>query len=182
MIKKVVVKKNIKDFNSIKEDLAYWLKKHQKREQKQQSFLEDNYMEVQKDFKELLELFNKHNVEYMIVGAYALAFHGAPHYTGDLDIFVRPNSINATRIMKALKDFGFDSFGLNEADFEKPGFVIQLGVPPIRINILTTLTEISWEIANKNKVIGKYGDIQVYYIGREEFIINKRKIGRKRSG
>jgi hypothetical protein len=84
-------------------------------------------MEVQKDFRELLELFNKHKVEYVIVGGYALAFHGAPRYTGDLDIFIRPDSINAQRIMRALKDFGFAAVGLTAADFEKADNVIQLG-------------------------------------------------------
>ena len=137
-------------------------------------------MEVQKDFRELLELFNKHNVEYMIVGGYALAFHGAPRYTGDLDMFVRPDSMNAQRIMSALKDFGFESVGLTLADFEKPDNVIQLGVPPVRVDIVTSLTGISWESAFKNRVQGKYGDVQVHYIGREEFILNKRSIGRKK--
>lgn len=137
-------------------------------------------MEVQKDFRELLELFNKHNVEYMIVGGYALAFHGAPRYTGDLDIFIRPDSINAQRIMIALKDFGFDSVGLTEADFESPGNIIQLGVPPVRVDIVTSLTGISWKSAFRQRVQGKYGDVQVYYIGREQFILNKRTMGRKK--
>jgi len=137
-------------------------------------------MDVQKDFRELLELFNKHNVEYMIVGGYALAFHGAPRYTGDLDIFVRPDSINAQRIISALKDFGFESVGLTETDFERPDNVIQLGVPPVRIDIVTSLTGISWKSAFENSVQGKYGDVEVHYIGREQFILNKRSIGRKK--
>lgn len=137
-------------------------------------------MEVQKDFKELLELFNKHKVEYVIVGGYALAFHGAPRYTGDLDIYVYPDFNNAKRIMRALKDFGFDSVGLVQADFEKPGYVIQLGVPPVRIDIMTSLTGLSWKKVFKNRVEGRYGSINVYYIGRKEFILNKRKIGRKK--
>jgi hypothetical protein len=137
-------------------------------------------MEVQKDFKELLELFNRHNVKYIIVGGYALAFHGAPRYTGDLDIFVRPDSMNAQRIMRALEAFGFESVGLTAADFEKPDNVIQLGVPPVRVDIVTSLTGISWESAFENRVQGRYGDVQVNYIGREQFILNKRSIGRKK--
>jgi hypothetical protein len=116
-------------------------------------------MEVQKDFRELLELFNKHNVEYMIVGGYALAFHGAPRYTGDLDIFIRPDLMNAQHIMRALKDFGFESAGLTEADFERPDNVIQLGVPPVRVDIVTSLTGISWESAFKQRIQGRYGDV-----------------------
>ena len=137
-------------------------------------------MEVQKDFRELLELFNKNNVEYMIVGGYALAFHGAPRYTGDLDIFIRSDSFNAQRIMRALEDFGFKSVGLTAADFERPDNVIQLGVPPIRVDIVTSLTGISWESALENRVQGRYGDVEVHYIGREQFILNKRLIGRKK--
>ena len=137
-------------------------------------------MEVQKDFRELLELFNKHNVEYMIVGGYALAFHGAPRYTGDLDIFIRSDSLNAQRIMRALEDFGFESVGLTAADFERLDNVIQLGVPPIRVDIVTSLTGISWESAFENRVQGRYGDVQVHYIGREQFILNKLSMGRKK--
>ena len=74
-------------------------------------------MEVQQDFKELLELFNSHKIEYIIVGGYALAYHGAPRYTGDIDIFVRPDKQNAKRIIAALDAFGFESTGLKEADF-----------------------------------------------------------------
>ncbi len=76
-------------------------------------------MEVQQDFRDLLALFNKHKVEYIIVGAYALGYHGAPRYTGDLDVLVRPDPINATNIMQALLEFGFGSLGLKAADFEQ---------------------------------------------------------------
>jgi len=97
-------------------------------------------MEAQQDFRDLLELFNAHKVEYMIVGAYALAFHGSPRYTGDIDIFVRPESINAQRIMAALDEYGFGSVGLTVSDFESPDKVVQLGVPPVRVNIITLIT------------------------------------------
>ena len=137
-------------------------------------------MEIQQDFKELLELFNKHNVEYVIVGGYALAFHGAPRYTGDMDIYVNPDAINASRIIKALEDFGFGSVGLTAADFERPGQIIQLGVPPVRVDIITSITGVSWEDAFSTRVQGKYGDIPVYFIGREQFVMNKRALGRKR--
>lgn len=137
-------------------------------------------MEVQEDFRELLELFNKHDVEYLIVGGYALAFHGAPRYTGDLDLFVRSDPMNAQRIISALRDFGFESVGLTVADFEQSDNVIQLGVPPVRVDIVTSLTGISWESAFHERVPGRYGDVQVDYIGRKQFILNKRAIGRKK--
>ena len=137
-------------------------------------------MEAQPDFRELLALFNEHEVEYMIVGGYALAFHGAPRYTGDMDIFVRLDTDNAHRILAALDAFGFGSVGLTAADFENSDKVVQLGVPPIRVDIMTSLTGVSWEDAFASRTEGKYGDVPVYYIGRERFISNKRAIGRKK--
>ena len=137
-------------------------------------------MEVQKDFKELLALFNKHKVEYVIVGGYALAFHGAPRYTGDIDILVHPDTANAHRILAALDEFGFGSVDLTAADFQKPQNVIQLGVPPVRVDIITSLTGVSWEDAYAGRIQGKYADTPVYYIGREQFISNKRAVGRKK--
>ena len=137
-------------------------------------------MEVQPDFRELLALLNKHAVEYIIVGGYALAFHGAPRFTGDIDIFVRPHSQNAARILDALREFGFDSVELTEEDFCTPQKVVQLGVPPVRVDLITSLTGISWEKAEAAKSPGNYGDVPVFFIGRKEFIANKRAIGRKK--
>jgi hypothetical protein len=137
-------------------------------------------MEVQQDFKDLLELFNANKVEYIIVGGYALAFHGAPRYTGDIDIFVKPDDNNAAHIMSALKEFGFGSVGLTAQDFEKPGQIVQLGVPPVRIDLITSISGVSWDEAFSHRIPGKYGKVQVHYIGYEQFIMNKRAIGRKR--
>jgi len=137
-------------------------------------------MEVQKDFRDLLELLNAHSVEYMIVGAYALAFHGAPRYTGDMDILVKPDPKNAQRIMSALNDFGFGSVGLVAADFETEDKVVQLGFLPVRVDIVTSITGVSWKEAMSGRVEGMYGDLPVYYIGREQFISNKRALARKK--
>jgi hypothetical protein len=137
-------------------------------------------MEAQQDFRDLLELFNAHKVEYMIVGGYALAFHGAPRYTGDIDIFIKSDAENAQRILSALDKFGFKSIGLTIEDFENPEKVVQLGVPPVRVDIITSLSGVTWEDAYSGKATGKYGDISVYYIGRKQFISNKRPIGRKK--
>lgn len=137
-------------------------------------------MEVQQDFRDLLELFNKHKVDYIIVGAYALGFHGAPRYTGDLDVFVRPDPVNARNIMQALQDFGFGSVGLTAADFEEGGRVVQLGFPPVRVDIITSITGVSWEQARSGRVRGQFGDVVVHYISRDDFIANKRALGRKK--
>ncbi len=137
-------------------------------------------MEVQQDFRDLLVLFNAHEVDYIIVGAHALAYHGAPRYTGDMDILVRPDSGNAQRILKALNEFGFGSLGLVAEDFTAPDKGIQLGVAPVRIDIVTSITGVSWEEAAAGRVQGKYGDVSVQFIGRKEFILNKKALGRKK--
>ena len=137
-------------------------------------------MEVQQDFRDLLALFNAHRVEYIIVGAHALAYHGAPRYTGDMGILVRPHPENAKRIMEALDEFGFGSLGLVAQDFTAPDRVTQLGVAPVRMDIVTSITGVSWEEAAAGRVQGSYGDVVVYFLGRQEFILNKRALGRKK--
>ena len=137
-------------------------------------------MEIQQDFKELLALFNAHKIDYIIVGAHALAYHGSPRYTGDLDILVRPDSKNAQRILRALQEFGFGSLGLTVEDFASPNKVVQLGVPPVRVDIVTSITGVSWEEAAAGLVEGRYGDVTVRYIGKKEFTLNKRVLGRKK--
>ena len=137
-------------------------------------------MKVQPDFKELLALLNVHNVEYVIVGGYALAFHGVPRYTGDLDILVKPVPANARQILAALEEFGFGLLGLTTEDFILPDQVVQLGVPPVRVDFITSLTGVPWSEAFAGRVAGRYGDVPVYFIGRDQFIANKRATGRKR--
>ena len=116
----------------------------------------------------------------MIVGAYALAFHGAPRFTGDIDIFVHISPENAQKILSALADFGFGSLNLTINDFQNPDSVVQLGVPPVRIDIITSITGVTWEEANKGKIKGLYGNVPVCFLGREQYIINKRATGRKK--
>jgi hypothetical protein len=135
-------------------------------------------MEVQKDFKELLELLNKHKVKYVIVGAYALAFYGCPRYTGDLDILICPDRTNATKIIEAIKEFGLALESLKVEDFLVSERVIQLGVSPLRVDILTSLTGVSWDEVDSNKVKGEYANAPVYFIGKEELKTNKKTLGR----
>jgi hypothetical protein len=137
-------------------------------------------MEAQADYKELLALFNAHDVRYILVGAYALAFHGAPRYTGDLDLLVRPDEENGRRILSALEAFGFGSLGLRLEDFSVPDRVVQLGVPPVRVDIITSLTGVTWDEAEANRVQGTFGTIPVMYLGRASFIRNKRALGRNK--
>jgi len=137
-------------------------------------------MEIQEDFRELLALFNAHDVAYLIVGGYALAHHGAPRYTGDMDILVRPDRENAQRILRALEEFGFGSLELTVEDFASPDKVVQLGVPPVRVDIMTSITGVSWAEAFSGRAAGTYGDLPTYYIGREQLVAKKRDVGRKR--
>jgi hypothetical protein len=135
-------------------------------------------MEVQKDFKEFLALLNVHEVEFMIVGGYALAYHGVPRYTGDIDVFVKPDHKNAHRMIKVLEEFGFSSLDLSIEDFLNKDNVIQLGLPPVRIDIITSISGVSWEQADTTKESGLYGDVPVYYIGKNQYVANKKAIGR----
>ena len=137
-------------------------------------------MEVQEDFKELLALLNAHDVEYVIVGAYALSHHGVPRYTGDLDILIRAETENARRILDALSEFGFGNLELTLTDFTLPDHVIQLGYPPVRIDLITSITGVSWEEVAENKETGIYGGIEVFYIGRPQLVKNKRLTGRQK--
>jgi hypothetical protein len=135
-------------------------------------------LDVQPDFRDLLALFNAHKVEYVVVGAYALAFHGAPRFTGDLDVLVRPGVRNGRRIVAALAEFGFTSVGLTADDFKPADRVVQLGVAPVRIDLVTSLTGVSWKEVAAGCKPGKYGNLRVRYLGKREFIRNKRAIGR----
>jgi hypothetical protein len=128
----------------------------------------------------LLALFNVHSVEYLVVGGYALAFHGAPRFTGDIDLLIKADNATAKRVLAALNAFGFSSAGLSETDFLSPRNVIQLGVPPIRIDILMSLSGVEWEKAWTDKVAGDYGGVAVFFIGKSDLIANKKAIGRKK--
>jgi hypothetical protein len=135
---------------------------------------------IPKDFKELLELLNSHNVDYLVVGAYALALHGSPRFTGDLDLYVKPDSDNARRVLAALNDFGFGSLQLRETDLTELDQVIQLGLPPVRIDFLTSLTGLNWEQSSAGSLKGELGGIPVLFLGKKEYIRNKKALGRKK--
>lgn len=135
-------------------------------------------MEMRPDYKELFELLNAHEVEYVIVGAVALGFYGIPRYTGDVDVFISRTPTNAERIMAALTDFGFGNIGLTTADFEAKDNVVQLGVPPVRIDIMTSIEGVGWAEASASKTSGDYGGVAVWVIGRDMLIKNKKALGR----
>ena len=136
-------------------------------------------MEVAKDFEEFFASFNAHRVQYLIIGGYALALHGHPRYTGDMDVFVAANETNAHNIERGLVDCGFSSPDLSWNDFVVPGKVVQLGHPPLRIDIITAIDGVSFEDAWARRVESRYGDQTVYFISKPDLIANKRASGRK---
>jgi Nucleotidyltransferase of unknown function (DUF6036) len=136
-------------------------------------------MKIENDFKEFIALLNKNSVRYLIVGGYAFSFHAEPRFTKDIDFFLEHSEENAERLIKALAAFGFKDIGLSKKDFIKPGEVVQLGLPPVRIDLMTSLTGLNFAAAWKNRVTGRYGDVPAYFISKNDLIRNKRALGRK---
>jgi hypothetical protein len=131
-----------------------------------------------KDFEELFALLNAHHVRAIVVGGYARAFHGRPRYTKDIDVFIDPTPDNATRILAALVDFGFGGLDLDAGDFSTPGRIVQLGVEPNRVGLLTSIDGVTFAEAWNGRVAGHYGEQSIFFLGRNEFIKNKRASGR----
>jgi hypothetical protein len=135
-------------------------------------------MNLYKDLREFIELLNSHGVEYLIVGAHCLAFHGLPRATGDLDFFVRVSAENARGLKEVIDAFGFASTGLNDSDFLETDQVIQLGVAPYRIDILTGINAVDFDEAWSNRVPGELDGLRVNYLSKDLFIRNKLAVGR----
>lgn len=129
---------------------------------------------VPDEWRAFVELLNSSGVEYLVVGAVALAFHGFPRYTGDLDIFVRSTAENASRLERVLVSFGLESLGLTAADFVGSYQVVQLGIRPNRIDILTSLEGVSFGEAWASRIQAEYAGLPVSFIGREALVKNKR--------
>ena len=131
-------------------------------------------------FVGLLRALSEADARYLIVGAYAVTFHSRPRATGDLDIWVEATPGNAARVMRALEAFGAPLQELSAADLVTPGIVYQIGVPPRRIDILTSLTGLTFDEAWRGHVTGPFGDFECPFIGRAELARNKRALGRPR--
>jgi hypothetical protein len=133
---------------------------------------------MNQDFLELLRAFIEAEVRFLVVGAYALALHGHPRATGDLDIWVAATPDNSTRVYGALAAFGAPLHDLNAEDLAHPGVVYQMGVAPYRIDILTKLSGVDFDEAWIGRAVQDIEGLPVPFIGREAFIQNKRAIGR----
>ncbi|MEO8887406.1 MAG: nucleotidyltransferase [Mucilaginibacter sp.] len=132
------------------------------------------------DFVDFIELLNKHSVDYLIIGAHALAFHGRPRHTGDLDIWIKPSKENAKKMVIVLNEFGFGALGLTEPDFLKEDYVTQLGYPPLRIDILNNISGVEFDDAYPNKINGEVDGLNVNFINISDFIKNKETTGRQK--
>jgi hypothetical protein len=132
------------------------------------------------DFRDLLACFDRAGVEYVVVGAYALAFHGVPRATGDIDVLVRSTAANAERTWRALTVFGapLAAAGVEPKDFATPGLVYQIGLPPRRIDILTEISGVSFDEAWGSRELADLDGLSVPFLGREALLANKRASGR----
>ncbi len=135
-------------------------------------------MPLHKDLREFIESLNSARVEYLVVGAFAVAWHGYPRFTADIDFLLRPTLDNADAVLAALRDFGFGSLDLTREDLSKPDQVVQLGVKPNRIDLITSISGVEFEDAWVHRVSGELDGIEVNFIGREELIRNKESTGR----
>lgn len=132
------------------------------------------------DFVALLRELSAVEARFLVVGAYALAHHARPRATGDLDVWVEPTAPNSERVHRALHAFGAPLTDLSVAELAQPELVYQIGVPPRRIDILTSLTGLTFEEAWSTRVEGPFGDTRCPYLGREALVRNKRAVGRPR--
>lgn len=133
---------------------------------------------LQADLKEFIGLLNSHDVEYLLVGGHAVAFHGHPRFTGDIDFFIRATPENVQRLLSTLAAFGFGSVGISESDLVESGRVLQLGHPPNRIDILTSISGVTFEAAWKSRIESKLDDQPVVIIGWSELVKNKKAAAR----
>lgn len=133
---------------------------------------------LNQDFKDLLSAFNEHGVEFLVVGAHALAAHGFIRATRDLDVWVRADAANSVRVMKALHSFGAPTHQITASDFAVPGITFQIGVDPLRIDVITTIDGVDFESAWRNRVAADYGNVPVFVLSRADLIANKQASGR----
>jgi hypothetical protein len=135
-------------------------------------------LDLAPDFDEFCALLTARAVEFVIVGAHALAFHGAPRFTGDLDILVRPTEENGARLLGAIADFGFPASALTPSDIVEGKKVIEMGVVPVQIHVMSAIDGVSWDEVWATRQVGQFGSGHVAFIGRDAFLRNKRAAAR----
>lgn len=134
---------------------------------------------LEKDFLDFITLCNQYNVKYLVIGGYAVAVHGYPRYTKDLDVSIEISEDNAEKVVQVIHDFGLSSLRLTKEDFLKENFITQLGFDPVRIDILNDLDAVTFEDAWENRKVVTLFDVQINFIGLDELLKIKAKAGRK---
>lgn len=137
-------------------------------------------MRVEKDFRDFLELLSVKKAKYLIVGGYAYSYHAEPRYTKDIDLLVEATEENGAKVVAAIAEFWGIKPEVEPIDFLQPDLIVQLGIAPVRIDIITACAGIKFQSAWKNRIKAKYGDIDVFFISLEDLIKNKRAVGRDR--
>jgi hypothetical protein len=135
-------------------------------------------MAVNPDFRDLFSTFNTAGVSYLLVGGHAVAFHAEPRHTKDIDVWIEPSQANAERAYEALRVFGAPVGEISPADLAVVDQILQIGVPPNRVDIVTSIDGVDFATAWLNRVESEYGDQRIWVIGRSELITNKRATGR----
>ncbi|MFH1352141.1 MAG: hypothetical protein ABIH68_01045 [bacterium] len=138
-------------------------------------------MEISSDYEDLFKTFNKHKVKYLVIGAYAVIYYTEPRYTKDIDVWVKPDRSNSERVYEALKEFGAPLSGMdiNKDFFTKKNMVYQIGVAPVRVDVLMGIEGVDFDKSWKNREKVKYGRTMINFIGMADLIKNKRKAKRK---
>jgi len=131
-----------------------------------------------KDFEELLVCLKRHEARFVVVGAHAVAYHAKPRYTKHFDLLVESSAANGERLVAALEEFGFAGLGMAAEDFSAPGKILQLGHPPNRVDLMTSIDGVSFDEIWDGRAEGAYGTVRVPFIGRDALMKNKRASGR----
>jgi predicted nucleotidyltransferase len=135
---------------------------------------------LHQDYREFIKLLNESGVEYLVIGAFALAFHGLPRFTGDIDFWVNSSIENSKKVYNCIKDFGFPMGKITETDFNSDDLIFQIGYPPVRIDILTAVSGLDFNNSFKNKKIKRSGTLKINFLSIDDLIKNKKASGRKK--
>ncbi|MEK6753751.1 MAG: nucleotidyl transferase AbiEii/AbiGii toxin family protein [Chloroflexota bacterium] len=135
-------------------------------------------MFVNSDFSDLLRIFNAHNVKYLVIGGYAVVQYAEPRFTKDLDVLISTDVANAEAVYNALREFGAPLAGLTPKDFSEEGFFFQMGVPPIRVDVLMGIPGVNFDNCWKRRMEVDFDELKVIFISREDLIASKLAAGR----
>lgn len=135
-------------------------------------------IDLSPDFREFFAFANGNDLRYLVVGGYAVAIHGHPRYTRDIDVWVEPTEVNSERVIQTLDDFGFGSTEISAETFQKPDQIIQLGRPPLRINIMTEVSGLDFSSCYPRREVRSFEDVDVPFIAIADLIQNKKATGR----